>query len=190
MAETTKLTVKQEKFCNAYIETGNASEAYRRSYDCTMMRDEVISVKASELLSNGKITVRVKELQGELKSRSNITKEQVLAELAKIAFSSMAHYYLTWTERKDFESLTEEAKACIKSISTKVMKKNVGTSDCPEIVDVEYVKIELYDKLKALENINKMLGFDAPIKNEHTSKDGVPLLPISREQARKIMENL
>jgi len=25
-----KLTIKQEKFCCAYIETGNASEAYRK----------------------------------------------------------------------------------------------------------------------------------------------------------------
>ncbi|MHA0947931.1 terminase small subunit [Enterobacter ludwigii] len=26
------LTIKQEAFCQAYIETGNASEAYRRGY--------------------------------------------------------------------------------------------------------------------------------------------------------------
>ena len=29
-----KLTTKQEKFCKSFIETGNATEAYRRSYDC------------------------------------------------------------------------------------------------------------------------------------------------------------
>ena len=28
-----KLTPKQESFCLAYIETGNASEAYRQAYD-------------------------------------------------------------------------------------------------------------------------------------------------------------
>ena len=42
------------------------------------------------------------------------------------------------------------------SISTKVMKKNIGTQDNPESVDVEFVKIELYDKLKAIECLNKM----------------------------------
>lgn len=55
-----KLTIKQEKFCNKYLECGNASEAYRFAYDCSRMTDNVISVKASQLLSNGKVTVRVK----------------------------------------------------------------------------------------------------------------------------------
>ena len=42
------------------------------------------------------------------------------------------------------------------------MKKNVGTSDNPETVDVEMVKIELYDKVRALEVINKMMGYERP----------------------------
>jgi len=33
-----KLTIKQEKFCNLYIELGNASEAYRQSYNCEKMK--------------------------------------------------------------------------------------------------------------------------------------------------------
>lgn len=31
-------------------------------------------------------------------------------------------------------------------------------------MDVEYVKIELHDKIKAIERICKMLGFDEPTK--------------------------
>ena len=31
------LTEKQEAFCRAFVETGNASEAYRRSYDAKNM---------------------------------------------------------------------------------------------------------------------------------------------------------
>ena len=30
-----ELTQKQENFCLAYIETGNASEAYRKAYNAT-----------------------------------------------------------------------------------------------------------------------------------------------------------
>lgn len=40
-----KLSVKQENFCNYYIECGNASEAYRRAYSCSNMKDESINVK-------------------------------------------------------------------------------------------------------------------------------------------------
>lgn len=85
-----------------------------------------------------------------------------MEELGKIGFSTIAHFHNTWIERKDFEKITDDQKACIKSISTKIMKKNVGTSDNPETVDVEMVKIELYDKVRALEVINKMMGYERP----------------------------
>ncbi|EDU9526543.1 terminase small subunit [Salmonella enterica subsp. enterica] len=75
------LTIKQEAFCQAYIETGNASEAYRTAYAADKMKAEAIHVKASELLSSGKVSVRVKELQGEIKQRHNVTVDSLLAEL-------------------------------------------------------------------------------------------------------------
>lgn len=79
-----KLTPKQEKFCQKYIETGNASEAYRQSYDCENMKDETVNVKASELLNNGKITVRLKELKTEHAKRHNTTVDDLLNELEDI----------------------------------------------------------------------------------------------------------
>ena len=56
------MTPKQEKFCQAYIETGNASEAYRQAYNAEKMQAQTIHVKASELLASGKIAVRLEEL--------------------------------------------------------------------------------------------------------------------------------
>jgi len=35
-------TQKQENFCLAYIECGNASEAYRRAYDAEYMKPETV----------------------------------------------------------------------------------------------------------------------------------------------------
>lgn len=59
-----KLTGKQEAFAQAYVELGgNASEAYRRSYDTRKMKPETIHVKASELLKHGKVSVRIAHLQ-------------------------------------------------------------------------------------------------------------------------------
>ena len=164
-----KLSVKQENFCNYYLECGNASEAYRRAYSCSNMKDESINRKAVELLNNGNITTRVRELQEEQKNKSDITKEKILDELSSIAFSSIADMHNSWIERAEFDKLTSKQKSAIKSISTKILKKNIGTSDDPEIVDVEYVKIELHDKLKAIERICKMLGWDAPEKMDVTS---------------------
>lgn len=75
------LTPKQEAFCQAYIETGNASEAYRTAYAADKMKTESINRKAKELLDNGKIAARVGKLQGEIKQRHNVTVDSLLKEL-------------------------------------------------------------------------------------------------------------
>lgn len=83
------LTPKQEAFALAYVETGNASEAYRRSYNAEKMKPAVIAVKASELLAHGKVSVRVAELQAAHVERHAITVDDLLNELeaARIAAS-------------------------------------------------------------------------------------------------------
>lgn len=76
-----ELTPKQEAFCVAYIETGNAAEAYRRAYDVkAATQHSTIYVKASELLRNGKITVRVKELQSLAADTALYTKQKAFEE--------------------------------------------------------------------------------------------------------------
>lgn len=75
------LTQKQENFCAAYVETGNASEAYRRAYDASRMKQESISVKASELMRNGSVTVRIKELQAQAQKRHQLTVDDLINEL-------------------------------------------------------------------------------------------------------------
>jgi phage terminase small subunit len=75
------LTPKQEAFCLAYIETGNASEAYRRSYDADKMKPESVNRKAKELLDNGKITARVAGLKSALAERHNVTIDQIRNQL-------------------------------------------------------------------------------------------------------------
>ena len=81
MTKSTTLTPKQENFCLAYLETGNASEAYRRAYDAENMTTDTISRKAKELLSNGKITARLSELREPILKRHAITVDDLLEEL-------------------------------------------------------------------------------------------------------------
>lgn len=58
------LTPKQEAFCLAFLETGNAAEAYRRSYDvATDAKDGWLYVEACQLLDNPKIALRLKSLR-------------------------------------------------------------------------------------------------------------------------------
>ena len=76
-----KLTPKQEKFALAYIETGNASEAYRQAYSAGMMKPETVNRKAKERLDNGKITARLAELQAGHQERHDVTVDSLTKEL-------------------------------------------------------------------------------------------------------------
>ena len=76
-----RLQPKQEKFCQLYIELGNASEAYRQAYDTSRMKSETVGRKAQELLKHGIITAYIKELRVVHRERHNITVDDLIAEL-------------------------------------------------------------------------------------------------------------
>lgn len=75
------LTPKQENFCLAYIETGNASEAYRRSYAASKMKDKQIWEEASKLLSSPKVAQRLQELRQPAVEHAQVTLENHLRDL-------------------------------------------------------------------------------------------------------------
>ncbi len=79
-----KLTLKQEAFVQAYMNCGNASEAYRQAYDASRMKPETVSRKAAELLRNGKVTARLDALRAELADRHLWTREQSVKALTKV----------------------------------------------------------------------------------------------------------
>ena len=80
MAEL-NLTPKQESFCQLYIELGNASEAYRQSYDADSMNQNTVNRNAKALLDNNKITTRLDQIRQEHSKRHNITVDTLLLEL-------------------------------------------------------------------------------------------------------------
>lgn len=75
------LTPKQEKFCLLYMECGNASEAYRKTYDTKSDKPETANRLAKQLLDNIKIASRIDELRGRLVKKSLGTVESLIDEL-------------------------------------------------------------------------------------------------------------
>ena len=76
------LTIKQEAFCQAYIQNGgNASEAYRSAYDAENMKSESVNVNASKLLASAKVALRVSELRTAIEKRNEITIDDLINEL-------------------------------------------------------------------------------------------------------------
>lgn len=80
-----KLTQKQEAFCLAYIETGNASEAYRRAYQPKKMTDKSVNEKASQMLAAVKIQSRLEDLRAPVREKAMLTLESHLSRLDELS---------------------------------------------------------------------------------------------------------
>lgn len=76
-----RFTDKMELFCLAYVETGNASEAYRRSYNTANMADKTAQREGYNLLQNPLVQTRIEELRIKVMERHEITVDTLLAEL-------------------------------------------------------------------------------------------------------------
>ena len=74
------LTIKQERFAQEYVATGNASEAYRRAYD-TQGAPRTIEVEASRLLAHPKVSLRLATLRAMDSAHSSLTRATILSQL-------------------------------------------------------------------------------------------------------------
>lgn len=79
-----ELTQKQENFCLTYIETGNASEAYRKAYNTAKASEKSVWELASKMLDNPKVISRLEALREQAASRVILTLERHLEELATL----------------------------------------------------------------------------------------------------------
>ena len=136
-----KLTPKQRKFAEEYVNTGNASEAYRRAYNVSETTSlDTIKVNSSKLLADTNIILTVKELQKQEAEAFQITRKEVAEGYFKMIKS--------WEYLMDLaakENLTKEQKA-----KFYLLKEIVKGSDYRGAYD----------------SIAKMFGLNAPDKQE------------------------
>ena len=86
----TCLTPKQERFVAEYIRTGNASEAYRLSYNAGKMKPETVNRTAFALLQNAKIAARIDDLRAESAKIVVLTQAGILEKLMTVSEAAMA----------------------------------------------------------------------------------------------------
>ena len=156
------LTEQQRLFCKNYVITLNGAESYRKAYGLDKEQDSARS-SSSELLTKPNIIDYIDYLRSDIEEALDLSKIKVVAEHQKLAFSNIARLHNTWITRKEFEELTDEEKACIQEISTKVQTLY---SEKEPIGEEVWVKVKLYDKQKSLESISKLLGYDSPSRLE------------------------
>lgn len=149
------LTPKQENFCIEYLKSGNASDAYRRSYNAKKMSAKVIANRASELLDNGDITVRLEELKKPVIEKTQLTLERVILENMNVAFFDIRTILDNDGAVKPVNEWPPEAGAAISSIE--VLEQYEGSGK--DRVFVGYLKkVKLVEKGAALDRLMKHLG--------------------------------
>lgn len=84
------LTGKQEKFAQAFVETGDASEAFRRAYDASNMNANSVNRKAHEAKNHVKISARIDQLRSKVAKRHDITVDTLLDKLNKVYTVALA----------------------------------------------------------------------------------------------------
>ena len=84
------MTPKQEQFARLYVETGNASEAYRQAYNADNMKPETVTNEAYKLLQDPDISAMVDGLKEEARQRHAVTVDDLLSELEQARAAALA----------------------------------------------------------------------------------------------------
>ena len=84
------MTPKQEQFARLYVETGNASEAYRQAYNADNMKPETVTNEAYKLLQDPDISAMVDGLKEEARQRHAVTVGDLLSELEQARAAALA----------------------------------------------------------------------------------------------------
>lgn len=165
----TDLTEKQEKFCQEYlIDLNGTQAAIRAGYS-----EKTAGSIAHENLNKPEIMERLRTLRDELQQKTQITRERVLEEYGKLAFSNMIDFIKvtsTGDAYVDLKNLTADQAAALTEITVDDFTDGRGE----DARDIKRIKIKLGDKKGALDSIAKHLGMFVE-KHEHSGPGGKPI---------------
>lgn len=143
---------KQSRFIDEYLIDLNATRAYGEVY--TGCSYETSQANGHKLLRNTEIKKEIEKRLDESMRSLKLTRERILTEYEKIAFSNIDDFMKFDGEvalLKPSEEIPTQQKACIQEINTTTGKDGEGS-----------LKFKLYDKMKALESLAKYsLLFDS-----------------------------
>ena len=165
-----ELTEQQRIFCERYCTHWNAARAAR---DAGYSEDTAKQI-GYENLTKLYLKDYIQHLKDNALEFAGVSMLRNAQELAKVAYGSGADIRKAWESLEEWEQLPDEVKATIAEVTTttRVIKTMGGDEEVgASIVQaIESVKVKQYDKLKALEMLNRMGGYNAAEKIDHTSK--------------------
>ena len=151
------LTAKQKRFCEEYLIDLNGKQAAIR----TGYSPKTAEQQGSRLLSNAKVQKYIQQLQKKTSEKLEITREQILKELAAIGASDIREFYDKDGNLKNIKDLSDNAAASLSGVEVDELfegygeeRRHIGLTR----------KIKRWDKVAAIDKICKILGFYAPEK--------------------------
>lgn len=165
------LTPKQQRFVAEYLVDLNATAAYIRAGYAA--RGNAAEVNASRLLRNAQVSLSVQEAMKERETRTHITQDRVLQELARIAFFDIRRLYRDDGSMKAPHELDDDAAAVLSGVE--VLEEFDGIGAERSLIG-HTKKAKVWDKGNALTLAMRHLGMLTD-KAEITGKGGAPLHP-------------
>jgi phage terminase small subunit len=168
-----RLTQKQEAFCLAYLELGNASTAYCKAYSAGKMKAEGIRVNASKLLASTNIALRITELREKAAGVAILVAADVLSEIKKLAFSDIRGIANADGSIKMPHELDPVTAASVASFE----RDERGA-----------IKYRFWDKNAALEKASKHLGLYGLDNTQKVDKDALTPERLSEFYAQQMVQ--
>lgn len=113
------LTPKQRAFVDAYLASGNATQAYTDAGYAG--RGSTARVNASRMLTNANMLAALAERRAQLATANDVTPERVIQEWARVAFFSLRQA-ATWTnaglDLHDSATLSDDVAAAIAEVES------------------------------------------------------------------------
>ena len=138
------MTDKQKRFCDEYLIDLNATRAYKTAYP-SIKKDETERANGSRLLTYANIKKYIEERMQERQERTEVTQDQVVKELAAIAFAKATDYAEVRDGQVIIKNTTDLSDMMVRAIAGIKEGRNG-------------VEIKLNDKGKALELLGRHLG--------------------------------
>ena len=149
------LTIKQKRFCEEYVIDWNAT----RSAIASGYSKKTAQVMGSENLTKPIIKAYIDYIQKDLAKLAQVSALRNVLELKKIAYTNLSDFKDGWMTERAFDDLSEEQKAALSEIV--YTDKTYGENK------ERVVKFKVHDKMRAIELMNKMLGYDAATRLQH-----------------------
>lgn len=140
------LTHKQEEFARFVAEGNTYADAYKKAYNASKMKITTIYVKSSELVSDGKISVRISEIKKEIKDQEKVTLDEAIIKLSKRINQDIREMFNEDGSFKNIKELTKEQAMFISSFEVHEIWGSVegpdGKNHKEQIGELKKVKIE------------------------------------------------